>query len=973
MKRVQLFILALTLFSLPSLVAAQGVQTGTVRGVVRDEQSLPVPGVTVTATSPALQGPRTVVTDNTGSFVFPSLPPGSYTVTFELPGFATVTRPTSVALGLVVEQNVTMRAATVAESINVVAEKPAPIATPIIGSNVKHDEVELLATPRTLQGIATLAPAVNENTPNGGQLAINGAFAWDNVFMVNGVDVNDNLFANPQNLFIEDEIEETQVLTSGISAEYGRFSGGVVNAITKSGGNRFTGSGRVNFLNAAWSQETPFERTRNIERPNKLQETYEGTFGGPIAKDRLWFFSAGRYAGVDSPATLQQSGVQVVQNDKNKRGEIKLTGTVASNHTIQGGYLNNARTVSNTSGIFSLIADPASLITRSLPNSYYYTNYRGVFGGGMLAEAQYSQRKFKFQNDGIPASTNILDSPIFSNEFSLVFHSPYFCACDPEQRNNKQLTGSVTNFWDAAGRHQSKVGFEWYRSQRTGGNSQSPTQYVFNTDWAKDAAGLPLRDSQGRFIPVFVPGDSSIDFYPAVVGAVLNIDNNSLYVQDHWAINARLSADLGARYEHVGALSTGDIRSVKTNRIVPRLGLSYDLLGNSDHVVHATYGQYSGRYQENQIGGNSPVGNPADIFSFYTGPAGQGLNFAPGFDVKNYPVTPDNASVSVPLANVFVDPNTKSALTHEFTTSYGVNINRGKGYAEAAYIYRKTTNLIEDFITRADGTTHVVYAGIDAGIVSNRVFRNTDLAKRQYQAMVFQSRYQVMNRWVVNGAYTLTLKDEGNYEGEATNQPGSVSRIGDYPEAYAPEPNRFFPEGRLANYERHRLRAWSIYNLGLGRLGDVSVSGLWRVDSGQVYSLRALNQPLTTTQRNLLRAAGYPDLPGTSSVYFAPRGSETFQAYGLLDANVSYNIPIAGTVRPWVKFDVYNLLNNQKQIAWNTTIRPDPNSPLDALGLRTGYVKATTFGTATAANQFPRPFGGADGGRTFRVAVGVRF
>ena len=80
-------------------------------------------------------------------------------------------------------------------------------------------------------------------------MVINGAFAFDNIFMVNGVDVNDNLFAQPQNLFIEDAIEETQVLTSGISAEYGRFTGGVVNAITKSGGNTFSGSGRVNFLN----------------------------------------------------------------------------------------------------------------------------------------------------------------------------------------------------------------------------------------------------------------------------------------------------------------------------------------------------------------------------------------------------------------------------------------------------------------------------------------------------------------------------------------------------------------------------------------------------------------------------------------------------------------------------------------------------------------------------------------------------
>jgi len=971
MKFVRALAAAALVCGIASLAHAQGTQTGTIRGVVHDDQGLAVPGVTVTASSPALQSPRAGVTDTSGGFSFPNLPPGTYTVKFELSGFATVTRATTLQLGLVVEQNVTLKPAGVAETVQVVAERPAPIATPIVGSNLKHDEIESLATPRTLQGIATLAPGVNENSPNAGQLVINGAFAFDNIFMINGVDVNDNLFANPQNLFIEDAIEETQVLTSGISAEYGRFSGGVVNAITKSGGNIFSGAGRVNFLNAAWTDETPFEKARNIERPSKLQETYEGTFGGPIVKDHLWFFSAGRYAVVDSPLTVQQTGVQVISNDNNKRGELKLTGTFAQNHTIQGGYLNNARTTSNTSGILSLIADPRALVTRTLPNSYYYTNYRGVLGAGTLVEAQFSQRHFEFQNDGLPGSTNILDSAFYAPSLNVLYSAPYFCACDPEQRNNRQLTGAVTNFWTAGGRHQTKTGFEWFRSQRTGGNSQSATQYVFNSDFLLDASGAPARDAQGRLIPVFVPGESSIDFYPAVIGATLNIDNSSLYVQDHWAINDRLSADIGARYEHVKAASTGDIVGVRTNRIVPRLALGYDVAGNGVHIVHVTYGQYSGRYQENLVGGNSPVGNPADIFSLYQGPAGQGLGFAPGLNVANYPVNADNASLTVPTANVFVDPNTKSALTQELTASYGANIDHGKGYAEVAYVHRSVGSLIEDFITRADGTTNVVAFGIDAGLLSNRVYRNTDLASRVYDGMVFQSRYQLSNRWTVNGQYTLELRNDGNYEGEGTNTPGSVSRIGDYPEAF-PEA-RFYPTGHLNNFERSRVRAWSIYTFRMAGLGDLSVSGLWRYDSPQVYSIRVLNVPPTAAQRAIIRAAGYPDLPGNSNVYYDARNTQEFAGYGMVDANVSYNVPVAGSVRPWIKFDVYNLLNNDKLITWNTTYRQDPSTPLDALGFRTGVIQGPQFGQATGQGNFPAPFGGATGGRTFRLAVGVRF
>src|SRR5262249_12216570 len=157
-----------------------------------------------------------------------------------------------------VEQNVTMRPAGVTEAVTVVAETPAPIATPIVGANFKHEEIESLPAARTLAGIAELSPALTNVTPNAGQVSINGAFAFDNVFMLNGVDINDNLFGSPQNLFIEDAIQETQTLTSGISAEYGRFSGGVVNAITKSGGNIFSGSLRLNLTNPDWSTETPF-------------------------------------------------------------------------------------------------------------------------------------------------------------------------------------------------------------------------------------------------------------------------------------------------------------------------------------------------------------------------------------------------------------------------------------------------------------------------------------------------------------------------------------------------------------------------------------------------------------------------------------------------------------------------------------------------------------------------------------------
>src|SRR5437764_13278927 len=130
MRLTRTFVAALLVYAWAPIAFAQGVQTGTIRGVVHDEQGLAVPGVTVTVTSSVLQSPRSAVTDTTGSYTLPNLPSGPYSVSFELSGFATVKRDTTLPPGLVVEHNITMRPAGVAETVQVVAQSPAPITPP---------------------------------------------------------------------------------------------------------------------------------------------------------------------------------------------------------------------------------------------------------------------------------------------------------------------------------------------------------------------------------------------------------------------------------------------------------------------------------------------------------------------------------------------------------------------------------------------------------------------------------------------------------------------------------------------------------------------------------------------------------------------------------------------------------------------------------------------------------------------------
>ena len=950
---------------------AQGVQTGTIRGTVKDQQGLVLPGATITATSAALQGERTVVTDTDGNFLLRAVPPGTYTLKVEMSGMAAVEKKADVPLGGVAQLDITMALSQVQESVTVAGTTPTILTTPVVGANIKQDEVESIASRRDLEGIANLSPAVTESTaPNARQLNINGAFAYDNLFMINGIDVNDNLFGSPQNVFIEDAIQETQVLTSGITAEYGRFSGGVINAITKSGGNRFSGSFRVNLSDPTWSAITPFEEDHNTTRTSVLNKIYEATAGGPILPDKLWFFTAGRFANTTASNSFPATGIKYDTDSDNKRGEVKFTTTPIPNQTFQANYTTNP-TTETVPAIGGYEIDPATLVTRNTPNNVFGANWRGLLGSKVFAEAAYSQRHFSFLDAG-GSSTTMNDSPIFTltqNAGGYEYNAPYFDATDPEDRNNRQLTASLSYSMEKAGRHDLKGGWEWYRSSRTGGNSQSATSYVFVSDYVEDAGGSPAFDANGRIIPTFVPGDSQVQHWIATRGAELNTDNNSFFLQDHWVATPKLSFDLGVRFEKVKSQSTGGIIGVDTSTVVPRLAVAYDPKGDGGTVLHATYGWYSGRYNDTQVGANSAVGNPALTIGIYDGPAGQGRDFAPGFDPANY----FTVFGSFPTANVSMAPGLSSPLTKEFTLSAGTRLGT-KGAAQVTYVMRQMDHFIEDFIDIANGTTHVVQDGVDFGTFTNIQFRNSNVPKRDYQALVFQGDYRITPNWTVDGNYTLQLENDGTFTGEAQNQPGVPSAYGDFPVAGLPTIyTRGLPDGHLYDFQRSKLRAWTIYTMDLRNAGRLSLSGLVRADSGLTYSLAAASVPLSAIQANLLDAAGYPDAPSSQNVFFGDRGSEFFPGVALFDTSVNYEIPVYKTARPWVKFDVYNLFNDLKVIRFDTTVTPDPNSPLDEMGLPTGFIKGSQFGQATSTSAYPVPFQGQRGGRTFRVSFGFRF
>jgi outer membrane receptor protein involved in Fe transport len=964
--------LLMVLAFLPAATAAQGVQTATLAGTVTSTDGIAIADAAVVVTSSALQGERTAVTDVNGVYSVPNLPPGTYTVRFAKEGLSPTERTAPLPLGATASVDAMLSVAQVTETVLVEGVTPPAVTATQTSANITASDVNVLPMGRTPYLIAELMPGLTTNTPNRDQLTISGGFAYDNVFLVDGVDVNDNLIGSMNDLYIEDAVGEVQVLTSGVSAEYGRFSGGVVNVITKSGSNMFAGSYRTTFTRPSWSKETPFETANNIERGkptpanpylnNKLSYFSELTGGGPLAKDRVWFFAAARLENSSTFGTMPATAVPYTKSNDSKRYEGKLTGSLRQGHTLQGSFIDN-RVHRANEPVLSFSIDRAALISPSVPNRLGVVNYNAALSQRMLVSGQYSQKDWATEGVG-GTSNNVLDSPFLTRTGTLYqYNAPYFDASDPEQRNNRQLTASVTYFASNRhlGSHELKGGFESFVDQRVGGNAQSSTGYVFMAD-VRMAGGIPVQDADGHPIPQFVPGFTRVQRWIPHRGAEFNETTTSAYVQDRWVVSPQLTLNLGMRFEHAASDATTGQKSPGLARVVPRLGAAYDVSGNGDTVLQATFSQYSGKYNAVQFSRNTNVGNSDRYTMVYAGPAGEGRSFAPGFDTTNYAGV---VAGTFPALNVQFADDLSSPVTTEYTFG-AARMFGARSYAKAVFVQRKTSNFIEEFIMHGNGSTPIVVNGATLGQLDNIVYDNSDEMRREYQAIQFMGQHRLMNAISINGHWTVQLKNDGNFEGEAPNPTGSV--YGDYPEMLSLA--RSAPEGRLDDFQRSKVRLWADYRADLGQFGSFTFAPIYRYNSARTYSLVLNNQALSAVQAG--RNPGYAGRP-LQQVFFGERGSQSFKGFALVDLAVTYGVPVWRSAQPWIKFEMFNVLNNQKLIAWDTAIMADAASAPDEFGLPTGYVEGPRFGQGTSNAHYPTPRAGIDGGRMFDVAVGFRF
>src|SRR5262249_36597431 len=414
--------------------------------------------------------------------------------------------------------------------------------------------------------------------------------------------------------------QETTTTVSSVSAEFGRFTGGVVNTITKSGGNLFSGSFRTTLTNDAWSAVSPAGETR----VQHVDPRYEATLGGFLWKDHIWFFGSGRWQDTSTASqTSAPTGVtpipfQVGQNEKRYQG--KLTLTPVANHTLTGSYTKVDTTQTNNS--FGIILDTDSLVTRQLPQKIITANYNGVITNNFFVEGLYSQRKFSFVNSG-SIYTDIIKGTLMRDRAfgpNARYNSPTFCGgCDPEKRDNEDFLfkGTYVLSTPSLGSHTIQAGYDHFAGSRFANNYQSGSNYrLFTTN---------AIFQNGDIFPVI--GPTSYVYYTPIFALSQSTDalTHSAFVNDSVRFN-RLSVNLGVRYDKNNASNSLAVVTANDSAWSPRLAAAYDLTGSGSVKVGASYAHYVGAIQDNILDGSSAGGQPGVFLWYITGAGAPVIN-----------------------------------------------------------------------------------------------------------------------------------------------------------------------------------------------------------------------------------------------------------------------------------------------------------------------------------------------------------
>jgi outer membrane receptor protein involved in Fe transport len=871
-----------------------------------------------------------------------------------------------------------MSVAEFAEEIEVVGARSTFSETTVNATTFQFETVEKLATGRNVLDTILLAPGVQSTGPAADRdmpvISISGGQSFENLFLINGVVVNENLRGQPMDLFIEDAIQETTTSASSISAEYGRFTGGVVNAITKSGGNLFSGSFRTNLENQSWESKTPLTGAQE----DKVQETLEGTLGGYVLKDRLWFFGAARTFDRSSVEQLQ-SGIDYPQDWSEDRLEGKLTASLGQSHTLLGSYIGIESTQTNNDP-FGIALELNSLSDREDPQNLTALNYTGIVNENFLVEAQYSEREWTVAKGAGAMGEGRIEGTHFIDVLNdaATFYIPYFCGtCSDQTRDNEAILvkGSYFASTETRGSHDIVFGYDEFSDLVFSENHQSPSGFSV---WADTSIKRGT-----EIFPVVTPGVTYIAYYPIETRSLgSNFTTKSAFVNDRWNIDDKLSLNIGVRYDqNDGADSSGATVS-DDEAISARLAASYDLKGDGDIVLNASYGQYVAALNFG-VGDITSTAGTYSIFYFdYQGPAINQDPSAPTLtssrdamgiifnwfesagDISGAPLL-DNPII--PGVSVIVPPGLGSPNADEYSVGLIKRLGN-KGLFRGDLIFRRFDDFyaIRRDLSTGQNTTPEL-GTFDVGEVVNE----NDLLEREYMGLHTQFSYQLTDKFTLAGNYTWS-EAKGNFDGENRDIGPTTADETEYPEYKAFENHN--PKGKLAIDSTHKFRLWAIYDVWESDSHNLSASILQSFNTGTPYgALGSVESEAYVTN------PGYANPPSEVNYWFTARDAFRTDDVTSTDVALNYSFMLDGFGKEFEIFvqpEVENVFNeNAALLVDQTAVLHAANSPGDfepfnpftetpVQGVH--WDVGDDFGEVLRDSAYQQP-------RTFRLSVGFRF
>jgi len=845
---------------------AQDKTTGALTGKVTDESGAALPGVSVEIRGTTLiGGAHVLVTDKAGRFRLPQIPPGVYSVVVSLQGFQTVRREgLTVTLGNTVDVPLSLKTETISETVEVIGEAPTiDVTSAGTSTNISNEILQNLPTARFQPNALDLAPGINQSSAYG------GGDGSGNSYQIDGVDVSDPQSGTPWAFVNYNIIKEVQLVGLGAPAEYGGFTGVVFNSVTHSGGNKIKGLAETLYTNKSLT-------SNNVDKNDPalagftaptIKKATDSTLqvGGPIAKDKLWYFLSGQYLSMVSSLGGPD------RTEKDPRVFSKLTWQATQSSNVDAWLEWDKFDVTGRGG--NATTPLEATVKENAPEFAWNVSDRTVLSENTIftiAEAGFNGFYYLDPQNGPNVAGHINFETGESSKNSTYFYKA--------NRNRNQLNASLSHYASnfIQGDHDFKFGMEVERST-------VQNRYGYNTGaWFYD-----VHDQAGNLL-------YSTGYYGHGYNVHARSTRLSTYAQDTWRVGPRLTINPGLRLDlDRGSVRNGEV--YKSNVIAPRLGFAWDVAGDGKTLVKA----HAGRYYE----------AIAAQFYFWVDPGA----FETGF-IQN--VFPDGHTEFVaPRAggNYAIDPNVRQPYLDQ--VMLGVDRELVPGLTlSGTLVYRENKDFVETVsrdgqfvpvtgeVGRFDPATggyvgtgqHVTLYDYLNPDTDTLIVTNPHGLKRTYKGAILSLTRRFRDNWQFIGSYVYS-KTEGNFDNHSTTAGGDPGGPGPFLDT----PNSLVnANGRLTHDQTHQVKLQGTYTFPKIHL---SLSGNYTYYTGDTWT------PLTSC---LLQSDGTcHDFPQGTVRYFAePRGSRRLPAWNQVDLRAEWQLPIADG-NAGLFLDVFNATN----------------------------------------------------------------